>query len=69
MYFAKHYTHILIVVMLDHRIPYEMTDKKKNPMQKIKNIPSSVFTYGKSRYKLSVPHPPISVHNTSFYTC
>lgn len=35
----------------------------------MKKFPSAVFTYGNSRYILSVPRllpPPISVHNTSF---
>lgn len=34
MYFAKHYNRILTVVMIDHRIPYEMIDKKKTKQNK-----------------------------------
>lgn len=51
MYFAKHYNHTLTVVMIDHKIPYEMINKeKKIPTQKIKIFSSAVFTYGNSRY-------------------
>lgn len=29
MYFAKHYNRTLTVVMIGHKIPYEMIDKEK----------------------------------------
>lgn len=58
MYFAKHYNHTLTVVMIDHKIPYEMINKKKKyPHRKLKFFQVlfllmeivDIFTYRNSR--------------------
>lgn len=72
MYFAKHYNCILRVVMTNHRIPYDMIDKKKTPNKTPhrKKIPSALLLMEiVETYFLSSPSPPPPPLSTHILLC